>query len=116
MTRFVDGPAAGVTLMLRRAPMLLRAVRAADGTWDALDQLEDTPRADETVVVYRMARGPFAMHVNRDRRHGGCAWYRGGEYVALDPQPPTTTVRDTETWRAWAQEIAPTLPAPATAQ
>jgi len=51
MTRFLDGPAEGVTLMLRRAPIYLRVVHR--GTeWDALDALDDRPTPDETIYVY----------------------------------------------------------------
>lgn len=105
MTRFLDGPAEGTTLMLRRAPFLLRAVRDADGAWDALDQLEDQPKPDETIVVYRMVSGPSRMHVNRGRH--GCAWYEGGDYRVLEPQPADDVIRERDAWQRWAQAEAP---------
>jgi len=43
MTRFLDGPAQGETLMLRRAPILLRVTRDPMGNFDGLDQLDDRP-------------------------------------------------------------------------
>jgi len=43
MIRFLDGPADGVELRLMRTPIMLRVVRSAGGTWDALDQPDDTP-------------------------------------------------------------------------
>lgn len=56
MTRFLDGPAQGVTLFLHRAPVFLRAVQELEGE-------------------------PTWMHVNRrvnGRNVSGC--YRGGQY------------------------------------
>lgn len=99
MTRFLDGPAAEVVLMLRRAPVFLRAVQGPTGKWDALDQLEDRPSADEKVVVYRLTTEPRWMHI-RARKSGGT--YRGGDYKLVDPQPTEATVRDEQAWRAWA--------------
>lgn len=99
MTRFLDGPAAGAVLMLRRAPTYLRAVQGPTGDWDALDQLTDEPGAAERIVVYRMERGPFRVHVNRWRQ--GCGWYQGGEYLAVAPQPDDAAVRTTHAWRAY---------------
>lgn len=53
MITFLDGPAANQTLMLKRIPKLLRVVLEKTGGIDALDQLEDVPNDDETIVVYR---------------------------------------------------------------
>lgn len=47
MSNFIDGPAKGVHLSLRRSPMFLRAVCEPNGKWDALDQLTDTPARDQ---------------------------------------------------------------------
>lgn len=107
MTRFIDGPAKGTTLFLRRAPHYLRVVQGPDGptapgTIDALDQLDDTPRASETVTAYEMVGGPSHMHVNRGRL--GCAWYRGGEYRMVAEQPDDATLRDAARWRAWVSQ------------
>lgn len=107
MTRFLDGPAAGVTLMLKRAPRLLRVVRAAGGEWDALDQFEDTPGSEEAITVYRMVSGPTWMHVNRGRKSGGSGVFRGGEYRVLTEQPADDILRDRLKWQTWAQAIWP---------
>lgn len=105
MTRFLDGPAAGVTLFLKRAPVYLRAVQNADGPthpgdWDALDQLDDHPRASERIVVYRLEGEPTFCHINRGRKGGG--FYRGGMYRVVDPQPSDTELRTDAGWRGWA--------------
>lgn len=116
MTRFMDGPAAGVTLMLRRAPFFLRAVQRPAkpgwsdmGEWDALDQLDDRPSADETIVVYRLRPSTQSrMHVcarGRGARAGG--WYEGGEYEVVAQQPDDAVARDTDRWREWAFAHAP---------
>jgi hypothetical protein len=99
MTRFLDGPAVGTTLLLKRAPLFLRAVQDQAGTWDALDQLTDEPRADERIVVYRMVEGPTVVHINRGRN--GSGFYRGGGYLLVDPQPSDDVVRKTQLWRWW---------------
>jgi hypothetical protein len=101
VTQFLDGPAAGSTLFLKRAPTYLRAVRGADGTWDALDQLSDVPRPGESIVVYRLEGEPTFCHINRDRRHGGSGVFRGGRYRVVEPQPSDVEVRETDAWRRW---------------
>jgi hypothetical protein len=100
VTRFLDGPAAGVTLFLQRAPLFLRAVRVAGGKWDALDQLDDYPKPNEEIVVYALEGAPTWMHVHR---RGGGGIYRGGAYRVVEPQPADADLRDVFKWRAWAQ-------------
>lgn len=110
MTTFKDGPAKGQTLMLQRAPVLLRVVRDDNlNKWDALDQLDDTPSPHESIFVYRMVEGPTFMHIRRDRRHGGSGIFRGGVYAVLDEQPEDAILRDTSRWRDWANRIGSTL-------
>lgn len=101
MTQFTDGPAAGVSLLLRRAPHFLRAVRDVKGEWDALDQLEDTPGAGETIVAYQMVGEPTWCHI-RMRKGGGV--YRGGQYRVIEPQPADDVLRSNARWREWANE------------
>ena len=108
MTRFLDGPAQGVTLYLKRAPVYLRAVQGPDGPthtgdWDALDQLDDSPRSGERVVVYRLEGEPTWMHVNRRGRHGSGV-FRGGNYRVVTPQPAEDQVRSTSAWQRWVAE------------
>lgn len=104
MTKFVDGPAAGALVFLRRAPLFLRAVKGSVGDWDALDQVDDKPHADETIVAYRRRGDVFTAHVQRvvdGRRCGG--WYQGGEYFVVSTQPPDAVMRDNAEWRKWAE-------------
>lgn len=96
MAKFLDGPAAGVTLQLRRAPVLLRAVGNQGGDWDALDQLDDTPDAGERIAVYIQVAGTLRRW---HQRPGGC--YEGADYRLLAPQPADELVRSTDAWRKW---------------
>ena len=108
MIRFVDGPAAGVVLSLRRTPVLLRVVRGPGGNWDALDQLDDTPAADEAIHVYRCATDkPTACFWHGrgkgGRRTGGMSMV--AEYSLLPFQPSDEEMRTNEAWAAWCASV-----------
>lgn len=104
-----DGPAAGKTFACRRAPVYLRIVRAAplelvpspDAGWDVLDQLDDTPSADEEVFVYRIIDGTWSC-AYLCRAGADSGRYELGQYRLVEPQPDEATLRDTALWRAWA--------------
>lgn len=99
MTTFLDGPAAGVTLSLSRAPLLLRVVQTKAGQWDALDQLDDTPRFGETIHVYQQASFDGRVHLCRSGK--GSGWFVIASY-RLFPRPPADhEIRTTAAWRAW---------------
>ncbi len=110
MIRFLDGPAEGKALLLRRAPFLLRAVHnKRTDTWDALDQLADAPRRGETAYVYvrvEALEDVGSMHINaRSRmtgRHTG-GWTKCATYRLYHEQPDDSTLRDTVSWQAWAK-------------
>lgn len=97
MVRFTDGPAAGVVLDLRRAPLLLRAVVSPHGTWDALDQLGDAPQPREKAFVYLRTTPQRFIFL----RPGGR--YAMAEYRLYAEQPAAVTTRDTARWRAWCE-------------
>lgn len=98
MTKFIDGPAAGTVLSLRRAPLYLRAVQNADGNWDALDQLDDTPEPDETVTVYRRVGSATTVHLHGTKISG---WYAMATYELHAEQPSIEECRDTAKWQDW---------------
>lgn len=104
MTNFTNGPAAGVTLSLRRAPLFLRVVRDEAGKWDALDLVSDIVAPGEAVYAYRRTRHDGTVHVDgRDkngRRYG--EWFQLAEYALVEPQPPEAVLRDTRNWQGWA--------------
>lgn len=108
MSRFLDGPARGVDLELRRAPLLLRVTRSPSGDWDALDQLDDEPKPDEIIYVYRREGEPTRAMVDwcdkGGRRRGGCREFADYQYVA--DAPVDAVLRNTDRWRDWAMTAA----------
>ena len=100
MTKFLDGPAAGISLGLRRCPIYLRVVyHNVKKTWDALDQLEDKPSWDETVYAYKQSAFHGMVHVCR--RPTGSGYFGMAEYQVIHPQPPRETLRSNQAWQEW---------------
>lgn len=106
MTSFQDGPAAGASLMLKRAPFFLRVTvgPGADQTEhfskiDALDQLDDEPAAAEQLFCYRLTAKPTSCHIRASKGRGG--FFAIGNYVLVDPQPTDACMRDYTQWQAW---------------
>lgn len=105
MTKFLDGPAIGQTLMLKRAPIFLRvtvATLAESGRErvDALDQLEDNALPDETLHCYVMSKYLGSCHI---KRSGGGGFYQMAEYKLRDPQPTDADMRSNEAWATWCE-------------
>lgn len=111
MSDFLDGPAAGVSLSLRRSPLLLRVVCTSNGDpkWDALDQLSDTPAAGEDIYVYRKVKDDGTVHIDgvRNGKRFG-QWLSMATYAVVREQPDDATMRDTAQWRAWCEANAET--------
>ena len=98
-TTFIDGPAKGQALTLRRAPIMLRVV-CKGGVWDALDQLEDKVRPGEEVHVYRLTGPANWMHMRCAKPSQGGMFFYGG--YALSPFAPAEEVlRDNKLWSEW---------------
>lgn len=116
MIHLLDGPAAGTDLALHRCPVFLRIViDRTSGQVDALDQLNDTPRAGEAVHVYQGDRDTlFALR--RDivicvrGEDGGldAAATAQGDYRHV-ADVDGEQLRDTDSWRAWVLERARTV-------
>ncbi len=108
MTTFLDGPAKGQRLiMLHRAARFLR-VCEEKGKWDALDQLTDSPKAEETLHAYEIA-GPVGMcHIRASGGRGG--FYPIAEYRMVVPQPTDKEMRDTKEWHDWCVARAASSP------
>lgn len=100
MIRFIDGPAAGETLLLKRAPMFLRVVQDPTGKWDALDQPGDTPKPDERIHAYVIKGRAGVCHINK--RGPGSGFYASAEYRFVTNQPVEPVMRNTARWRGWA--------------
>jgi hypothetical protein len=111
-TTFIDGPAAGAGMNLRRAPVFLRVVEVIEqmGTFDALDQLEDEPREGERVHVYRMLAGTRGSAFVCGRGSGASGHYEWGIYAHL-ADVDGEQLRDTAAWRAWVEaQVAAEVP------
>ncbi len=109
MINFNGGPAGGATLELRRAPLFLRVVIDESDNVDALDQLADKPRPNETVYVYRRTRHDGTMFLC-GRSHGrGCRVTAVATYEYYLPvfQEEPVDFRDTTEWRAWCEAQDP---------
>lgn len=98
MTKFEDGPAKGVILQLQRSPMFLR-VTEMSGKWDALDQWEDIPHADEKIYVYKLSERLGRCHVCRGGGRGGS--FEFATYRVVENQPPDEALRDFDVWKGW---------------
>lgn len=103
MITLTGGPGEGA-YAVKRAPLYLRAVVAADGATDVLDQLTDTPRRGERVSVYRRTTEAGTVHLNmsgRSRRATG--FYALATYEHM-PEVDGEALRDNEAWRAWCEQ------------
>lgn len=98
MTQFEDGPAKGQTLMLRRATRFLRVVEA-DGKFDGLDQLEDTPAANEKIYAYQITGHHCMCHIRADKGRSG--FYQMCTFKLVENQPTDSEMRDNEAWAKW---------------
>lgn len=101
MTTFEDGPAKGQRLMLHRAPIFLR-VTEKGGKFDALDQVDDTPRPDEMLYAYQLAERPGHCHINTGRKPGG-GFYPVAKYRMIVPQPLLEEMLTREAWVKWVE-------------
>ena len=105
MIEFIDGPAAGQALNLRRAPLYLRVVVSRAGVWDALDMPEDAPKPREAVHVYRRVGDVSRVHLLGQiggRKQGW--WMVSAKYEFCAEQPADDVARDNARWAAWATE------------
>lgn len=103
MTTFQDGPAKGQTLMLQRACYFLRVTESA-GVFDALDQLGDEPRQDETIHAYVMVGKHSWVHI---RKKGGGGFFSMAEYRLVPVQPTDAEMRTFEAWSVWCHNNVP---------
>ncbi len=101
MTTFIDGPAKGQTLMLKRALMFLRVVNEGK-KWDALDQPGDVPELSESLHAYQLTERPLMAHLNMGRGRGG--FYPLSSYKLVQVQPTDAVMRDQAKWRQWCEE------------
>lgn len=117
MLTFVDGPAAGKTMMLRSAPPFLRVTRKKfalgvedAGEFDALDQPADVAGPDEELFVYEKRKhlGNCHMRFGGKERHKS-GFYPVAEYGIFEEQPADAYIRDNAAWAQWCNRRAPLL-------
>lgn len=94
---FLDGPAAGQSFELHRAPMYVRAVRESLSlSWDVLNEPDDEPNAGEEVHVYECVPETWTFVFVRP----------GGRYESCEyrhrPDVDGELLRETAAWREWA--------------
>lgn len=106
MTKFLDGPAAGKVLALRRAPFFLRVVVSiTHGEIDALDQLTDQARPSESIYVYRQTKnsgGAFICSRGSKAKRAASGYFPLVEYSLHSEQPTDEVLRDNTKWQEWA--------------
>lgn len=116
MLTFTDGPAAGKTLMLRRAARFLRVTQRRfklgmtdpQSEFDGLDQPEDTPSSDEALYAYHTTKIEGTAHMRfSGKAKGASGMYPIAEYRFVDPQPDDATMRDNKKWIAWCERQPP---------
>lgn len=102
-------------LTLKRVPKYLRftcgGLTGCSRSWDALDQLDDTPQPHERIFA-AVRKGQGSVHLDRivkGKRVG--EWYTTADYELIDPQPSDETMRSTELWHAWCLDHAANQPA-----
>lgn len=100
MTTFLDGPAIGKTLMLRRTPIFLR-VTEEGGSFDALNSPGDTARPTEKLFAYVMVRHHGSVHLNIAGGKGGV--FQRCDYKLIELQPADAEMRDQWTWGEWVE-------------
>jgi len=102
VTHFVDGPAKGQHLLLKRAPQFLRVVEEG-GRWDGLDQCHDVPRPGEKLYAYQRFGEVNMCHINRGR-NGGSGFYPMASYKVAN-QPTDEQMRSNEEWAKWCEAM-----------
>ena len=106
MIEIHDGPAAGRTFACRRAPTWLRVTHSTGEGWDALDAIDDEPRPDEQIHVYRLTRRGAGVFVcTRGSRSSAGGFYPDATYAHV-PDIDGEAVRDTLAWRQWCADRA----------
>ena len=105
MIELLDGPAKG-NYLVKRSPMWLRAVvNTKTNEMDLLDQIDDEPKKNEAVFIYRLQGEAGYMHVYA-RGKGGkstSGFYATGQYkfIIANPEIDTKALRDNLAWQVW---------------
>ena len=68
-------------------------------SFDALDQLTDTARPDENIMLYRITRAPGWCHIRAAKGQGGM--FAMGDYEYVENQPSDAILRDNNAFVNW---------------
>ena len=97
MTHFLDGPAKGKNLALRRRPLYLR-VTMKGSECDALDLPSDEPRPGEQLFAYKLDPNSMQGFACTGK---GC--YPISEYRFIPEQPPQSVMLSLREWQNWVE-------------
>lgn len=100
MMTLEDGPVAG-SYMAKRAPVYMRAVKSVTGKRDVLDLLNDAPRGDESIHVYKLNSGVGNVHVNRGPGKSGFSVLARYRHL---PGVDGEALRSNDAWRKWVAD------------
>ena len=95
-------------LILKRTPKYLRFVvvdvAGGDRTWDALDQMDDDARPEETVFA-AIQIDASSVHIDKrvNGKHVG-EWHKTATYELIKGQPSDTILRVNSEWQRWASD------------
>lgn len=102
---FIDGPAKGTALELRRLPLYLRVVISQGGVVDALDQPDDEPAPFEGIYAYRMVDGTrISGFLCGNRKAVGCKQFNSAAYRLCVQQPSESILQSRKLWVKWVEE------------
>lgn len=103
MIKFIDGPARGIELNLRRAPKYLRVVIDDSGIVDALDQKQDVAKPNEKIFAYVMTlQGATRFRCGTKR---GCIVEVDAQYRYCNKQPSDKIARNLKSWEIWVEQM-----------
>lgn len=108
MTRFLDGPAMGQTLMLIRTPIFLRVTQRTDiklDKWDALNMPSDKALPEERLYAYLLVEHHGHAFIDGTHCRGHFPMVA---YAYIEAQPVDAMMRDNDAWARWT-ELAATL-------
>lgn len=107
MVEFIDGPAKGAQLNLRRIPKFIRVVIDATGNVDALDLKTDRAQANEKVYVYRAVDNTSVSgFVCGIKRAHGCIFFNSCKYAMYKDQPENSIMHHRALWEQWVEEVS----------
>ena len=96
--QLLDGPCKG-DYLVKRSPVFLRAVKKGTGETDLLDQVDDTPAADEKVFIYHAEGMIGTIHIHGNKEVRG--WWAMAKYRFM-PDVDGEELRDNTIWQDWA--------------